>query len=140
MLFFPYNGMYSIDFTKSNTATTYAMKVNGALVKISHNLYWKKDFLETSLYGYCRYVKNDRRVFLAGFLDQRYNGKLHNILMQGLTPDKTQAMKWPQWYMQFAGYEIPAHATIELMQYDFHYETARSVITDSISIYKTILP
>lgn len=141
MLFFPYNNMYSIDFTKSNKATTYAMKMNGKLIRITHKPYWKKDFLETSLYGYCKYINHDRNVFLDDYLNQKCpNEQLRNILLGRLTAGKTAAMNWPQWYVQFAGYTVPAGATIELWQYNFSYESGVALLTDSSSIYKNILP
>ena len=141
MVFFPYNSMYSVDFSKKNTATTYAMKVNGKLIKITHQPYWKKDLLETSLYGYCKYITHDRTVFLNDYIDRKFsNTQTRNILLKGLTAGKASHISWPHWYARSAGYEFPAGSLIELCQYDFSYVAGEALLTDSISIYKTILP
>ncbi len=141
MIFFPYNSMYAIDFTKNNNASTYAMKLNGNKINITHHLYWKKDFLETTLFGYYKYLKHDRKVFMDDYILQKFKSEdVRSILLKRLTPDKTSAMNWPQWYAEFAGYAIPSKATIELMEYRFIFDKEQAFITDSISIYKTILP
>ena len=141
MVFFPYNSMYSVDFSKTNTATTYAMKINGEPVKITHQPYWKKDFLETALYGYCKYIMHERTVFLDGYISMKFsNEQIRNILLNNLTPGKTTTSSWPRWYGHFAGYAVPANAAVELWQYNFRYENGQAELTDSISIYKTILP
>lgn len=141
MVFFPYNSMYTIDFTKSNKAVTYTMKINGNIVKITNQPYWKKDFLETSLAGYCNYILHDRTVFLDNYINQKFrNEQARNILLNRLTPGKTAAINWPRWYARFAGYTIPENAAIELWQYDLSYEKGNAVLTDSLSIYKTSLP
>ncbi len=141
MVFFPYNSMYAIDFKKNNTAATYAIKINGEPVKITHQPYWKKDMLETSLYGYCKYIMHDRTVFLDDYINRKFsNEQARNILLRGLTPGKTGTGNWPYWYGKFAGYVVPVNAAIELWQYNFSYENGQAVLTDSISIYKTILP
>jgi len=141
MVFFPYNSMYTIDFTRDNTATTYAMKINGSNISITDRLYWKKDFLETSLYGYCKYISRGNTVFLEDYLRQRFsNTVVRSILLNRLTADKTTALDWPHWYGRFAGHDIPPKASIELWQYNFKYEAGKALLKDSISIYKTTLP
>ena len=141
MVFFPYNNMYSVDFTGNNTATTYSMKVNGGIIKITHQPYWKKDFLETSLNGYCKYMLHNKKVFLDDYLNSKFSYEpTRNILLRNLTPSKTTVAYWPRWYIAFAGYPITSNATMELWQYNFKYEGEEALITDSISIYKTILP
>ena len=141
MVFFPYNSMYTVDFTQNNTATTYSMKLNGENIKITSQPYWKKDLLETSLYGYCKYIMNGRTSFLDGYIKQKFsNEHTRNILLERLTVNRTMAINWPRWYGQFAGYTVPANATIELWQYNFSYENGQAILTDSISIYKTTLP
>jgi c-di-AMP phosphodiesterase-like protein len=141
MIFFPYNSMYAIDFTKNNTASTYAMKLNGNRINITHQLYWKKDFLETTLSGYCKYLKHDRKVFMDDYINQKFKRvEVRNILLNRLTPEILSAMKWPQWYAAFAGYPARSKATVELMEYHFLFDKGQAILTDSISIYKTTLP
>lgn len=141
MIFFPYNSMYAIDFTKNNTASTYAMKINGSRINITDHLYWKKDFLETTLYGYCKYIRHGQKVFMDDYINQKFNREeVKNILLKRLTPGNISAMNWTQWYAGFAGYKIPQKATIELMEYQFIFDKGKALITDSISIYTTNLP
>ena len=141
MVFFPYNSMYAIDFTKNNTASTYAMKLNGSRINITHHLYWKKDFLETTLLGYCKYIRHGQKIFMDDYIEQKFkNESIRNKLFNCLTPDKVAVMNWPRWYGWFAGYTVPPKATVELMEYQFRFENDRASLTDSISIYKTILP
>lgn len=141
MIFFPYNSMYAIDFKKNNTASTYSMKLNGKRINISHQLYWKKDFLETSLFGYSKYLRHDRKVFMDDYINQKFNREvLRNIMLNKLTPGKISSENWIQWYVGFAGYTIPPKADIELMEYHFILDKGELLITDSVSVYKTILP
>ena len=141
MILFPYNSMYAIDFNKTTHSRTYAMKINNEKVNITNNLYWKKDLLETSLNGYCRYLQNGRNVFLNEYLNYRFsNERLRNSLLNRLIPDKQAAMQWPNWFANEAGYTIPSNATIEFIEYNFMLEKTNAVLKDSISIYKTIQP
>jgi hypothetical protein len=141
MVLFPFNNMYTVDFTKNKTATTYAMKINGNMVKITHQPYWKKDFLETSLNVYSKYIRYHRKVFLDDYIPYKFhNEQTRKILLHGLTPDKTTAMSWPAWYVHFAGYNLPANSTIELTQYNFLLDKEQAVLKDSISIFKEIFP
>ncbi|MEO8770295.1 MAG: hypothetical protein ABI402_09430 [Ferruginibacter sp.] len=137
--FFPYNSMFAIDFNKKYTATTYMVKVNGMPVKITHHPYWKKDFLEESLYNYSKYKVNHNMLFMNDYLDAKVSGNERKIfLSKKLIPDKTAAEQWLPWYIQFAGYTIPTGAAIELWQYDLIFENNTAIVKDSSSIYKTI--
>ncbi len=141
MVFFPYNSMYSIDFNKASKTSTYAAKINGRLVRITPNLYWKKDFLETSLNGYCRYIQHDNKTFLEDYIHYKFSDVgMRNFLLNQLTPGKAAASNWPAWYVDFAGYKPPPNATLELMRYEFSFDQQQPKLTDSISLYKTILP
>ena len=105
MIFFPYNNMYAIDFNKANTASTYALKINAIPVTITKNLYWKKDFLETSLNAYCTYIKHGNKLFLDEYIKYRFqNERLQTFLINKLTPDKIDTAKWLYWYADAAGH------------------------------------
>ncbi|CAN5724019.1 hypothetical protein BH11BAC4_BH11BAC4_23130 [soil metagenome] len=141
MIFFPYNSMYAIDFTKTESTTTYAMKINSVPVRITEKLYWKKDMLETSLNGYCRYLKNGKHVFLFDYVHYRFsNEQLQQWLLSNLTPVEKAVENWPAWYAAMAGYSIPGGATIEFVQYDLVLDKDRALLKDSIGIYKIIQP
>lgn len=141
MIFFPYNAMYAVDFQHSNKASTYAMKLNGNLVKITRHLYWKKDFLETSLHAYAQYLQKDRRVFLDDYLTYKFkNDHVRSVLSNGLTPNREDAIQWPSWFIKTAGYD-PIHGSIlEILRYDFLLDHQKAILYDSARIYKSILP
>lgn len=140
MIFFPYNNMYAIDFSGNTTTHTYALKINGNPVKITGNLYWKKDMLETSLNGYCRYIKHGRKVFLHDYIPYKFkNEQLQHVLVEKLTPDEHLAYKWPYWFARTAGYPLKPGDDIEFMEYRFNLSDGKAVIFDSSSIYKTII-
>lgn len=139
MTFFPYNSMYTIDFTKNYTAITYAMKINGEMIKITHRPYWKKDFLETSLSSYSKYISHNRSVFLDDYIHQKFTKEqTRKFLLERLTPDNSASNQWPYWYAHFAGYPIPENALIEIWQYHFRFDNGRTILVDSLSIYNTI--
>ena len=141
MLFYPYNSMFSIDFTKDYTATTYAVRINGDPVKITDRLYWKKDFLEESITNYCKYLQYQRNVFLDDYLHTKIaDSSTRSFFLQRLTPERKAAKKWPYWYCSFAGYAVPQNATIALMKYTFSFSEGKALITNSASIYQTNLP
>ncbi len=129
--------MYAIDFTKSKTATAYAVKLNSSIVKTTGRAYWKKDLLETSLNGYCKYIINNHKVFLDDYLNQKFSpGQIKEFLLKRLTADKDLAGLWPIWYCRSAGYPIVENDEIELLQYHFMMNDQQAIITDSLSIFK----
>lgn len=139
MIFFPYNNMYAIDFSGNSTTGTYALKINGNPVKITGNLYWKKDMLETSLNGYCRYLKHNRKVFLHDYIPTKFNDEqLQHLLLEKLTPDESKAGRWPYWFAGTAGYPLNPGTEIEFMEYRFNLAGGKAVLLDSTSIHKTI--
>lgn len=140
MVFFPYTGMYAVDFTKSSKATTYAMKIDGIPVKITHQPYWKKDLLETSLNAYCRYFKNNSKVFLNDYLEYKFSSKtVRDFLNVHLTPGIKDIAGWPAWYVRAAGYKAPKGASVTLIQYNFLFEKNDAKLIDSVLIYVTTL-
>ena len=52
MVMFPYNSMFSIDFSNDYSTNTYHLKVDDQPVNFTHYWWWKKDFMETSLRTY----------------------------------------------------------------------------------------
>ncbi len=138
MIFFPYNNMYAIDFSANAGSSTYAIKINGNPVKITGNLYWKKDMLETSLNGYCRYLKHNRKVFLHDYIPYKFkNEQLQHRLIDKLTPGEKQAYQWPKWFANAAGYMLKPGDEIEFMEYRFNLADGQAAMLDSAAIYKT---
>jgi hypothetical protein len=132
MIFFPYNGMFAIDFETTNKAFTYAINLNGKMVHITDKLYWKKDFLESSLNNYAGYIKNEQTLYLENYLKQKNAGKgaLRNLL-----PQKELASHWPLWFISFAGYSYSMPVKVEIVQYNYVFKDGKAVLTDSASVY-----
>jgi hypothetical protein len=104
MALFPYNDMFSVN-KKADTVFAYGLKANGELVKITSFPYWKKDFLETSLNTYVKYVEHDRRVFMDYYIkSKQFSSTVENLLHDRLTPGKLAANAWPAWYSAYAGH------------------------------------
>lgn len=139
MVFFPYNSMYTIDFSGTTGSTTYGMKINGTLVKITGQPYWKKDFLETSMNGFCRFVKNGNKVFMEDYINHKFSGgQTKRYLLNTLVPPRSATGEWPSWYGQFAGYEVPRNAVIEILEYQFALKDDKLTLKDSTVIYKSV--
>ena len=83
MIFFPYNNMFTVDFTKTNQAFTYGVKINGEMIPITGYLYWKKDFLESSLTTYVEYIENGYTLYLESYLKSKRAG---NSIVKNLLP------------------------------------------------------
>ncbi len=136
--FFPYNSMFTIDFNKNHRTVVYAVKIDGTPVKITHQPYWKKDFLEESLINYCKYKKNNDTGFVENYLYSKISNKRDRaFLLERLTPGKAGPNQWLPWYIKFAGYPVHAKSMIELVQYEIIYESNVAILKDSASVYKT---
>ena len=132
MVLFPYNSMYAVDFTKQHTTSTYAFKLNGKLVKITQNPYWKKDFLEASLLSFAKYKLSNDKVYMQQYLQVVIPNKERREVVSGrLSPSKFAVAHWPAWFIRFAGYSVNDTDSIQLMQYDFAFEGNRVILKDS---------
>ncbi len=124
--------MYSVDFTKQYSASAYAFKLNGNLVKITKNLYWKKDFMEASLLSFARYKLNNDEEYMQRYLQAAIPNKVRrNFLLSRLSPSKQAAAAWPSWFIQFAGYNVNDSDSIQLIQYDFIFLGNKVMLKDS---------
>ena len=59
MLVFPHNSMFAKNTSHESVTTTFAVKLNGKLIKITDDLYIKKDFSENSLQVFSKWIKAD---------------------------------------------------------------------------------
>ena len=138
-VFSPYNSMFSVDFTKEYSATTYLVKIDGAPVHITHNLYWKKDFLEESLCNFSRYKENNDLLYMDDYLNVRVSDlRKRSFLSKRLIPGKADVAAWLPWYIRFAGYGVAPGASIEVWKFKFLFENNKAIAKDSSCIYKTI--
>lgn len=136
---FPYNSMFAVEFKTSASPEVYAVKINNVPVKITNNLYWKKDFLEESLNNYGRYKKNGDMLYMDNYLRAKIPDSSGRAFMaERLIPTKDAMERWLPWYIRFAGYQVEKGATIELISYHLDFSSNNVTIKDSLSIYKTI--
>lgn len=132
MVLFPYNSMYAVDFTKQYAASTYAFKLNGKLVNITQNPYWKKDFLEASLLSFAKYKQNNDEVYMQQYLQTVVpNKEKREFLSSKLSPSKFAVASWPAWFIRFAGYSVNDSDSIQLLQYDFTFQGNNVILKDS---------
>jgi len=127
--------MFSIDFSKSHTSTTYGMKMNGELIQITRNAYWKKDFLEASLATYAKYLKHGEVIYLEDYLNFKNSP---GWLMNKLVPQKIKTRTWPGWFCNYAGYRNLGGARIEVYQYNYKFSNGRVELIDSLLLYRTL--
>lgn len=135
--FFPYNSMFTAPLQQKNTASTHAIKINGKRVAITKHLYWKKDFLEETLFNYSKYIQNGEKLFMQTYLDLRIADESNRrFLLRRLCPNAFAMRSWLNWYAGYAGASIEPGSNIELMRYDVRFEKNAAVLTDSVIIYK----
>lgn len=139
MVLFPYNNMFSLSSDNKKTVITYRIKINQKPVNYTKRLYWKKDFLETSLSKYVIYHGNGNKVLLHEYLYQKnLPDNLKFILEERLTPHA--AGSWPVWYANFAGWKTSPNESVEIYQYSIDFNGLSPVVTDSLTVYKIQIP
>lgn len=136
MLTFPFNNMFAMAPDTTSLTATYAIRLNGRLVPITNNLYWKKDFLETSLHAYGKYKEQQEAVYLEQYINSTFeDDHKRNFLLSSLTPDKTAADQWPVWFCEFAGKDVPPKSKLELVKYRLLFDKEKVSTFDSTIIY-----
>jgi len=100
MVIFPYNDMFSHTAPFNDRIQTNALYVNGKRVDITSRLYWKKDFMETSLRNYAAYQQNGQKVPLENYLNKKNYPEWFN---QKVVADPLKVAHWPRWYLHYAG-------------------------------------
>jgi hypothetical protein len=134
MVFFPHNSMYAQPPGNMPAGSTYMMWVNGTPVKISARLYWKKDFLESSLATYTKYIIGGQKVYLDHYIGNATTAK-RAWLLNSLTPSEHLAKEWPLWFARFAGYSFQGPASIDIFQYNYIFKNNKAILTDSARVY-----
>ena len=136
MVIFPYNNMFALKTSPEISPSTYAMRINGKLVPITDFPYWKKDFLETSLFNFAKFLQQGEKVFLEDYLKAKgYSKWAGGILNDRLLPDKNGAKHWPVWYTDFANQDIKAGDTYEIVRYNFEFTDDNYKLNDSVIIF-----
>ena len=134
MLFFPHNSMFAYKQTGSpQLPSTYGLKLNGEKINTTAFLYWKKDFIESALSTFAKYIHDDGRVYLEQYLAG--NKWLPTNLQQALLPSKTAATTFLPWLIKYAGYKSTDVSKIELIQYRFVLNNGNATVKDSTLVF-----
>lgn len=137
MIFFPHNSMFAYAQKQQLKSSTYAVKVNNQLIRITDKPYWKKDFLEMSLSEYAKYIKNDSSVALHYYLSAKgLSSPFYSFLSHRLLPQNTHM--WFIWYLGFAGIKRTDKIAVDLYEYQLTYNQHQPVITDSTLVASAI--
>jgi hypothetical protein len=136
MLFFPHNSMFSGNDGKI-APSTYAIKINSQIVPISQKNYLKKDFSETALTNFAKWIENDRHNFISIYINNNVSDiKKRNNLLDVLIPDSTVINSWPTWYAKFCNMPIKKGDVVEIWKYNFSYTGDIIRVQDSILVQK----
>ena len=141
MLLFPHNSMFAYKpAQESDYSKGYALRLNDAAIQYAAFPYWKKDFIESSLYTYAKYINQDKRVYLQQYFDA--TGKVPEGWQQKLVPSQKQAAQFLPWLIHFTGTKMDKNAKIELYEYQFAFQNGNVVIKDSLLFFskKTFMP
>ena len=140
MLIFPINSMFSNTTAKDFSTSTYALKLNGKLVKITADPYLKKDFSENSLQVFSKWIKADRKDFMTELLERKIADSTKRIsFLNKLTPPKQTVETWPIWFLKFHHIKINAGDNIEIWEYSFNLKKNQFALKDSSLITKQIV-
>ena len=137
MLFFPLNSMFSDKKNENFSSTTFAVKLNGKLVKITHDPYLKKDFSEGSLQIFSRWVKSGCKDFMRELLDRKILDSVKRLsYSKKLTPAKNTIQTWPIWFLNFHHIKTKLGDNIEIWQFEFDLNNNNFILKDSSLVTK----
>lgn len=137
MLFFPLNSMFSDNTMTGFSTTTYAVKLNGKVVKITDDMYLKKDFSEGTLQVFSKWIKADTKDFMTELLKRKIIDSVkRKAYLDKLTPPKTTAQTWPIWFLSFHHIKINLGDNIAIWQYRFDLINKHFILKDSSLITK----
>ena len=137
MLLFPINSMFSTNSKQDFSTSTYAVKINGNIVKITNDPYLKKDFSENSLQIFSKWIKADRKNFMSELLKRKIaDTTKRNLLFKKLIPPNQTLETWPIWFLNFHNHKINTGDKIEIWEYRFKLEKDNFLLQDSSLITK----
>ncbi len=129
MVLFPYNAMFSVQPAAAWHTDTYAIKLDDSIIHITAFPYWKKDFLEMSLRNYALYRQQGQVLYMHQYLAA--NSWLPKEISNKLVPQKKEAIKWPGWYLHYAGYKSRGEHRLDIIHYRLNFEQGKPTIEDS---------
>ena len=137
MLVFPINSMFSNNTAKDFSTITYAVKLNGNIVKITEDPYLKKDFSENSSQVFSKWITADGKDLMTGLLEKRIkDSSKRKIFLSKLTPALNTTQTWPVWFLKFHNLKIEKGDNIEIWKYKFKFEKNQFQLSDSSLIIK----
>jgi hypothetical protein len=135
MTVFAYNGMF-VRKASEKQATAYALKINNKILPTSHKLWWKKDFLESSLIGFSEYLEREQSTYLQHYLSQKMDNPIaKQFFLSRLTAQDVDALAFVRQYALKAGYIVQPADKLEIARYQLHFGADGVQITDSSIIY-----
>ena len=136
MVFFPYNSMFSSQATETKQASVYVLNIDKRPISITHNLYWKKDFLEQAPVKYSQYLSQENISYLEGFFKRKISlPQINNLLTANLTPKEFSQYDWCRWYAKFADTKTNKNSHFELMKYNLSFKNGSMSVQDSTLIF-----
>lgn len=137
MLIFPINSMFSNNTATDFSTTTYAVKLNGNIIRITDDFYVKKDFSENSLQIFSKWVKAGGKDLMTGLLERRVIDSLkRKTFLKNLTPPKGTLQTWPVWFVNFHHLQTREGDNIEIWEYRFDLIQNNFILRDSSLITK----
>ena len=141
MLVFPHNSMFAEKPADLNdTAYTYAIKLNGELVRITGFPYWKKDFIESSLIRYASYIEHNNMTYLHQYFASK--NTIPQSWQERLVPSERAATAYLPWLVNYTGNAMKKSSKMELYRYNFVYDNGNALLKDSVLLFsqKIITP
>lgn len=140
MLLFPINSMFSDVKTQDFSTTTYALKLNGDVVKITDDSYLKKDFSENSLQIFSKWIKANSKDLMTDLLEREIKDSARRIFfLKNLTPPKNTIQTWPAWFVKFHHLQTRLGDNIEIWEYRFDLINNNFILKDSSLITKQFI-
>ena len=140
MLLFPINNMFSVHNTNDFSTFTYAVKLNGKLVKITDDPYLKKDFSESSLQMFSKWVKSDKKDLITNLINRRIADTItRKKYLKNLVPPTSSINTWPVWFVKFHNLPVKVGDNIEVWEYTFQLKQNKFLLTDSVLVTKQIV-
>ena len=115
LFLFPYNAMFWGASTQKKSPDVYVVKVNGNIVPITHQFYWKKDMLEQAATHYALYKTKGNMVYLSEYIDQKeWPVSIKQTLKNKLTPGEIDFQQWAGWYLTKTCYPVKVGDTVSI--------------------------
>ncbi len=135
MTIFAYNSMFVSEISGKHT-DAYALKINDKLLPISEKLWWKKDFLESSLIGFSVFLENEKKTYLQQYIVNKISDSTQKqYLLDRLTSYMVDPILFISNYARQAGYPLQTRDKLEIVKYRIQYSKNKVKKLDSTTIF-----